>query len=173
MTISRRRFCALAGASVVGLGVPSCGGVEGRVTAGGLLDPNRPLVDLGQADIEPPQDLSGDGRGACNGMLDAGAASSYTLGQSRYFAVGVFEIFVVRDAQGLYALSAECTHATCTIKRQANRFHCPCHGATFNMNGEKPTGPALRPLDHYALCVDAAGRVLVDYRTVVSATTRA
>jgi isorenieratene synthase len=45
------------------------------------------------------------------------------------------------------ALSAICTHQTCTITGFGNgQFVCPCHGSTFNTSGQVLGGPAPRDL---------------------------
>jgi Rieske Fe-S protein len=83
-----------------------------------------------------------------------------------------YDLFVCRDSGGLYALTAICTHQGCTVTKQASQFYCPCHGATYDLNGQHQTRPATGPLDHFAICLDQSGNVLVDYNTVVAATTR-
>ena len=80
--------------------------------------------------------------------------------------------FVTRDAGGLYALSAVCTHNGCTIAAAGSTFSCPCHGATYDANGAVTGGPAIGPLVHYALCLAANGNVAVDKSNTVSADTR-
>ncbi len=105
--------------------------------------------------------------------MNAGPASAIAVGQAKHLTDNVnYDLYVLRDSGGLYALSASCTHAGCTVRKQTTEFYCPCHGATFDLNGQNPTGPAFSPLDHYALCVDSAGNVYVDYNTTVSPTTR-
>ena len=50
---------------------------------------------------------------------------------------------------------------------QSSEFYCPCHGATFALDGSQPTSPAHTALKHYAMCVDASGNVTVDPTTSV------
>jgi nitrite reductase/ring-hydroxylating ferredoxin subunit len=129
---------------------------------------------------QPPSDLAGQPPSdmaslpACTpGTVSAGAASSYPVGGTpKYFKSGTKELFVVRDAGGLYALTALCTHSGCTNQVKGTQFYCPCHGATFDFNGEHPTSPAFSVLKHYALCVDASGNVTVDPTKTVPSTTR-
>jgi Rieske Fe-S protein len=70
-------------------------------------------------------------------------------------------------------MDAACTHSGCILTPKPTQFHCDCHGANFDLNGEHPTLPAFFPLSHYALCVDASGNITVDYKTKVSSTVRA
>ena len=112
--------------------------------------------------------------GACTALpTAAGNASSYTVGGTpKYYSSGSSEIFVVRDANGLFAVSAICTHSGCTNQVSGTKFYCPCHGATFAWDGSNPTSPAHSALKHYAMCVDASGNVTVDPKTSVPTSTR-
>ncbi|MCU1282534.1 MAG: qcrB 2, partial [bacterium] len=107
------------------------------------------------------------------GPTAAGTASSYTVGGTpKLFGSGSKEFFVVRDAGGLFAVSAICTHSGCTNEVNGGQFYCPCHGATFAFDGSNPTSPAHSALKHYAMCVDASGNVTVNTGTTVPSTTR-
>ena len=57
-------------------------------------------------------------------------------------------IYVVRTAEGFFALSAICTHLGCltAYKPDLGIIACPCHGSKFNKDGVKIEGPAPRPL---------------------------
>ncbi|MCU1281505.1 MAG: qcrB 2, partial [bacterium] len=102
-----------------------------------------------------------------------GAASSYNVGGTpKMFGSGSKEFFVVKDSGGLYAVSAICTHSGCTNQVNGNQFYCPCHGATFDLNGGSPTAPAYSALKHYSMCVDGSGNITVDTSKSVSATQR-
>lgn len=59
-----------------------------------------------------------------------------------------------------------------TNQPNGNQFFCPCHGATFALDGSNPTSPAKTPLKHYAMCVDATGNVTIDTSTTVPSSTR-
>jgi len=126
----------------------------------------------------PPRDMAGAPAdmatsGCTPGTISAGAASGYTVGGTpKLFKSGSSQLFVVRDSGGLFAVSAICTHSGCTNEYQGGGFYCPCHGATFALDGSKPTSPAHTALKHYAMCVDASGNVTVDPKTSVATTTR-
>ena len=67
-----------------------------------------------------------------------------------------------RDAKGLRAMSAVCTHLGCTVRRQEGGFVCPCHGSRYDEEGRVVGGPAPSPLAYYRLELDRRGRVVVD-----------
>ena len=194
--MSRRRFCAGAGAGLVTLGFAACDPGAARIVVGdGVGDePNNNLakgptvdgssspdlssgtnpVDAGHDAAAAPQADLAHTTNNCAGPYNAGAASAIAVGAAKYFTDNnTFELFLCRDAGGLYALSASCTHQGVTLTKQATKFHCSAHGANFDLNGEHPTSPAFSPLEHYALCVDATGNVLINYNSVVAASTRA
>ena len=95
----------------------------------------------------------------------------FLIGYPTDFAMGVdtrFQaarrIWVVRDAQGIFALFAKCTHLGCTPdwKETDNKFKCPCHGSGFDMEGVNFEGPAPRPLDRCYVEISASGEIIVD-----------
>jgi nitrite reductase/ring-hydroxylating ferredoxin subunit len=81
-------------------------------------------------------------------------------------------MFVARDAGGLYALTARCTHEGATCIVQSGDFYCPRHGAEFTFDGAVISGPVSHPLGHYGLCILSNGNLGLQTSTTVSATTR-
>jgi Rieske Fe-S protein len=82
---------------------------------------------------------------------------------------------LARDAQGVYAMTATCTHAGCDVGVQASApapLRCPCHGSEFDANGGVVRGPARGSLAHFAVEIDASGNVTVHGSTQVEATVR-
>jgi cytochrome b6-f complex iron-sulfur subunit len=71
-------------------------------------------------------------------------------------------LFVVRDENGFGAFSSRCTHLGCTVRRTAEGFFCPCHGARYGPRGEVVSGPARSPLPWYRLWMEPDGRIWVD-----------
>lgn len=71
--------------------------------------------------------------------------------------------FLINNDDGLLAFSTRCTHQGCNVGWQANgdRFHCPCHGSSFDRYGVQTEGPAPRPLDLYPIAVRDDGSVVV------------
>jgi len=70
--------------------------------------------------------------------------------------------YIARDAKGLYAISAICTHLGCTVNKAGENFECPCHGSKYNGGGYLLKGPAKFPLDRLELTLSTDGKVVVD-----------
>ena len=86
-------------------------------------------------------------------------------------------IFICHDAKGFYALDAGCTHLGCDVALKSGGdltqgFACPCHGATYDADGENPTSPAPKPLTHYLVCAEPSGALVVDLSQEVEPTVR-
>jgi len=90
------------------------------------------------------------------------------------------KVFIFRERNTFYAISAVCTHLGCTVKmlrlsqskkvRAGGReldetveFQCPCHGSRYYGDGTNYAGPAPRPLPYYKveLSLDD-GQLVVD-----------
>ena len=73
-------------------------------------------------------------------------------------------LMVGRAAGGYYALSTVCPHLGCVVRwlEHEKRFHCPCHGSKFEMDGRVLNGPAGQNLPELELMVDDQGRLVVD-----------
>ncbi|QSQ23209.1 Rieske 2Fe-2S domain-containing protein [Pyxidicoccus parkwayensis] len=53
-------------------------------------------------------------------------------------------IIVSREPGGtLVAVNALCTHNRCRVGLEEDHLRCPCHGATFNLDGTMRQGPVL------------------------------
>ncbi len=155
VSISRRQFCG----SIAG-----CLGIATIAACGGNSTPAMPDA--------PVQPIDGQTMGTCpvTGATDVGAATTFMTGKPVYFSNGNF--FVVRDAMGLYALTARCTHQGVTVNAVSNGFLCPAHAASFDLNGAVTGGPANGPLVHFAMCTTANGHVGVDRSMTVAANVR-
>ncbi|MCA9730126.1 MAG: Rieske 2Fe-2S domain-containing protein, partial [Candidatus Eisenbacteria bacterium] len=72
-------------------------------------------------------------------------------------------VWIVRDHGVLFALRAVCSHLGCTPRWEADaqRFHCPCHGSLFSVEGTALRGPAREPLQRVAIWKQG-GRILID-----------
>jgi cytochrome b6-f complex iron-sulfur subunit len=81
-----------------------------------------------------------------------------------------------RDANGIYAMSAICTHAGCAVSVVNSggqpSLNCPCHGSNFSANGAVTRGPAGTPLQHYQVELASDGTITICSGMSVSATTR-
>lgn len=73
-------------------------------------------------------------------------------------------IYVVAAGPRRYAaLSSVCTHLQCTVNVEGRRIRCPCHGSTFDREGNVLQGPATQPLARYATSVTAGGELVIRY----------
>ncbi len=94
-------------------------------------------------------------------------------------------VFVFRERNTFYAISAVCTHLGCTVKMQRlnqpkkvkvggrefeeqAEFHCPCHGSKYYGDGTNYSGPAPRPLAYFKLeMAPDDGQLIVDMTSSV------
>lgn len=59
-------------------------------------------------------------------------------------------VYVTKDSNGeLRVLTSICPHLGCTVpwNKDKQQFICPCHGATFNSDGTRLSGPSRRGMD--------------------------
>jgi len=75
-----------------------------------------------------------------------------------------FAVWLVRDAEGIFALSTVCTHLGCTPNwlEGEQKFKCPCHGSGYYKNGINFEGPTPRPLERFSIGLADDGQILVD-----------
>ncbi len=159
--LSRRDFCALAGTGLLTLGLSACASNDPGT------DSDLAGSNSGDAGVDSASSSSCTG-----GTINAGPAASIAQGTAKHLSGAGYSLFICRDAGGLYALDASCTHEGQLLTKQSTKFYCSRHGATFDLNGQNPTSPAFSPLDHYSVCVDASGTVMIDSNTVVAPATR-
>ncbi len=94
-----------------------------------------------------------------------------SIGKPEIYAEGVTilsakRLFVVREGNDFFVLSAVCTHLGCTVNYvplaktkdvllrgkilQENwEFSCPCHGSKYYAEGTNYSGPAPKPLPRF------------------------
>ena len=89
-----------------------------------------------------------------NGVISLTIDSSSPLssvGSAALVQTSVGDFLVARTTQSSFtALTATCTHATCTITGfGSQQYVCPCHGSTFDTSGRVLGGPAPAPLHQY------------------------
>lgn len=78
-------------------------------------------------------------------------------------AVPEYRLWIYSEQDGLYAVSAVCTHLGCIVARQEEQgFYCPCHGSRFDPQGNVVAGPAPRPLLYLELTLSPDGQLVVD-----------
>jgi cytochrome b6-f complex iron-sulfur subunit len=64
--------------------------------------------------------------------------------------------------EGLYAMSAVCTHLGCVVQESENGLFCPCHGSLFDQQGRVKAGPAPRALPWHRITMSFDGQLVVD-----------
>src|SRR6476661_7670834 len=93
----------------------------------------------------------------------AGFPNEIQVGQvdERFKSRGVW---LVRDENGIFALSTVCTHLGCTPNwlEAEQKFKCPCHGSGYYKDGVNFEGPTPRPLERFAITLADDGQILVD-----------
>jgi Rieske Fe-S protein len=159
--LSRRQFCVVTGAGIV---AGACG--SGGGGGGGGKDLSAP------SDMALGRDMA-DPTCPANNKLNAGPTTKFAVGAApTYF--GCSHVLVLRDAGGLYAMSAVCTHEGCDVffATATKDLECPCHQSVFDLNGAVTMSPATIPLPHFAVSVDGGGNVIVDLASPVPAGTR-
>jgi cytochrome b6-f complex iron-sulfur subunit len=104
--------------------------------------------------------------GTFGGRITAGKAQDFPVGSVTAFRQSQF--YLVHLAGGFLALYRVCPHLGCIVpwSEEEQRFHCPCHAAGFNMEGEVLAGPPPRPLDLFPVEI-VEGEITVDTGTIV------
>jgi cytochrome b6-f complex iron-sulfur subunit len=103
-------------------------------------------------------------------VIVAGPPADFPQGTLTPLANG--PVFIGRDQDGLFALSAVCTHLGCTLIWRGEELTCPCHGSRFAVDGVNLAGPATRPLPYLALILNANGLLEVNLTQIVGADSR-
>jgi cytochrome b6-f complex iron-sulfur subunit len=107
--------------------------------------------------------------------LDVGLKSDYsTDGITDTWMPKPAAVAIVRNGGKLYATTTICTHRGCAVKKAtaaadgtpaASPYLCPCHKATYDIDGKVTKGPAKVSLLRYAISVDSNSHVIVDKST--------
>lgn len=122
----------------------------GLVALGGLLWPAVAYV------------LPARRRGGGPEHVSAGSEADWAVGDVRKVAVRGKAVVVLRAEKGFRAFSAVCTHLGCIVywEKSKRHFACPCHAATFDVEGKVVTGPPPKALPEYGVAV-VQGEVIV------------
>ena len=71
------------------------------------------------------------------------------------------EFIVVTRNNEINVFSSRCTHLGCKINHQSNsKLLCPCHGSSFDLNGDVLVGPALKSLEKLEFELDSDRNLL-------------
>jgi Rieske Fe-S protein len=119
------------------------------------------------------------------GRFDVGKPADYVMGFNKVTNTNA-SILMVRDADGLYALSSWCPHECCDMNDTSPQgpygspttvngkaaYRCNCHGSKFYADGTVAKGPASQGLAAYELSLGCDGILYVDTGKTVPSTTR-
>lgn len=104
-----------------------------------------------------------------------GKSGRFKIGRKHDFPSGTFkyfdneQVYVFADVDGIYAISAVCTHLGCVVNKDKNGFACPCHGSRYGLDGSVEKGAAPRDLPWYRISILPSGHLAVDKKNVVKA----
>lgn len=120
--ITRRSFLAVPGALAAGLTLSACATTATYRTAirGGRL----------AIEFENFPELAKPGGGI---LLSAPGLDGPVL-------------LINLDGTSFRALSGVCTHLGCNVRPSGRFLQCPCHGSTYDLEGQVTRGPAEQPL---------------------------
>jgi len=100
--------------------------------------------------IPPPvADLGGD-------EVVASKVGDIRPNGSKIFRFGTRPALLVMTAEGEYrALSAVCTHLSCTVqyRNDLHQIWCACHNGLYSLDGRNISGPPPRPLEAFQVHV--------------------
>ena len=65
-----------------------------------------------------------------------GRNSEFPNGTIKYFKAE--KVYVFSDTDGIYAISAVCTHLGCVVNKEETGFTCPCHGSRYDPFPRRP-----------------------------------
>ncbi len=109
------------------------------------------------------------------GPMPAGNVADVPEGEVVAVKDGLAPVFIGRDAGGIYAMTAICTHLGCDITDEGGdinvdrkRITCgePCgHGSVYDFQGAVLLDPATAPLKHWRTSVDDDGEITVQVGT--------
>jgi nitrite reductase/ring-hydroxylating ferredoxin subunit len=107
---------------------------------------------LGMAALRGTGTSSGGGLAGGSSTLVSGTGfwqavtttADLPAGSAVRFSTAAFDGYVVNDGGEIRALSSVCTHMGCTLHYRPDwhDLRCPCHGASFDLNGELANGRA-------------------------------
>jgi Rieske Fe-S protein len=82
----------------------------------------------------------------------AGRVGELRPNSGKIFRFGSRPGLLIRTASGDYrALSATCTHLSCTVQYRDDlrEIWCACHNGKYNLDGRNISGPPPRPLEAF------------------------
>jgi len=100
-----------------------------------------------------------------SGRFKIGHKHEFPSGTTKYFNND--QVYVFADAEGIYAISAVCTHLGCVVNKDKNGFACPCHGSRYGLDGSVVEGAAPKDLPWYKISMLPSGQLEVDKKKIV------
>jgi len=100
-----------------------------------------------------------------SGRFKIGRNYEFTPGVIKYFEND--QVYVFADAEGIYAISAVCTHLGCVVNKDNKGFVCPCHGSRYHLDGRVIQGAAPKDLPWYKISMLPSGQLEVDKKSIV------
>jgi len=91
-----------------------------------------------------------------NDSVVAGRAGELKPNSGKIFRFGNRPGILIRTSSGEYrAMSATCTHLSCTVQYRGDMHHvwCACHNGHYDLNGRNIAGPPPRPLELFEVQV--------------------
>jgi cytochrome b6-f complex iron-sulfur subunit len=95
-------------------------------------------------------------------------SKKFKIGKIENFPIGTTRklddknVFIFSDDNGLFAISAICTHLGCIVHPAEFGFQCPCHGSQYDQDGNVTGGPAPRPLEWFEINQEVDGTLFID-----------
>ena len=100
-----------------------------------------------------------------SGRFRIGAKAEYPPGTIKYFENN--QVYAFADEEGIYAISAVCTHLGCIVNKNEDGFICPCHGSGYSLDGKVTKGAAPRDLSWYKISMLPSGQLEVNKKRTV------
>lgn len=89
---------------------------------------------------------------AATQSVSGGKTTAFAPNSARIVPFGSAPVILVRTTAGEFrALSATCTHLTCTVQYRPDLEHiwCACHNGHYDLSGRNLAGPPPRPLEMF------------------------
>ncbi len=68
---------------------------------------------------------------------------------------------IIRSKGNIKVLSSRCTHLGCRINEAMNdQLICPCHGSSYDFDGNATKGPAVSPLATKEFIIDKENKTI-------------